>query len=59
MLWAGAVAEEMGDLKQRLDVAVQKNVLQDFTEFVIDDDGTFHPIAGSAVEGAASVDVSE
>ena len=35
----------------RLDVAVQKNVLNDFTEFVIDDDGTFHPLAGSSVDG--------
>ena len=46
-----AVAEEMGDLNARLDVAVQKNVLDDFTEFVIDDDGTFHPLAGSNVDG--------
>ena len=33
-------------------MAVQKNVLDDFTEFVIDDDGTFHPLAGSNVDGA-------
>jgi hypothetical protein len=51
-----AVAEEMGDLRTRLDVAVQKNVLNDFTEFVIDDDGTFHPLAGSNVDGPADVD---
>jgi hypothetical protein len=49
-----AVAEEMGDLRTRLDVAVQKNVLDDFTEFVIDDDGTFHPLAGSNVDGPTS-----
>ena len=53
-----AVAEEMGDLRARLDVAVQKNVLDDFTEFVIDDDGTFHPLAGSNVDGPASDDGS-
>lgn len=45
-----AVAEEMGDLKARLDVAVQKNVLDDYREFVIGDDGTFHPLAGSNVD---------
>ena len=44
-----AVAEEMGDLKARLDVAVSKNVLDDYREFVIGDDGTFHPLAGSNV----------
>jgi hypothetical protein len=47
-----AVAEEMGDLKARLDVAVSRSVLDNFTEFVIDDDGTFHPMAGSNVDGA-------
>jgi hypothetical protein len=46
-----AVAEEMGDLRTKLDLAVQKNVLNDYTEFVIDDDGTFHPLAGSNVDG--------
>src|SRR5829696_205188 len=46
-----AVAEEMGDLRTKLDVAMHKNVLDDFTEFVIDDDGTFHPLAGSNVDG--------
>jgi hypothetical protein len=46
----------MGDLKTRLDVAVERTVLQDFTEFVIDDDGTFHPLAGSNVDDAASND---
>ena len=49
-----AVAEEMGDLRTKLDLAVQKNVLDDFTEFVIDDDGTFHPLAGSNVDGPTS-----
>lgn len=45
-----AVAEKMGDLKARLDVAVSKNVLDDYREFVIDgDDGTFHALAGSNV----------
>ncbi len=47
-----AVAEEMGDLRTKLDLAVHKNVLNDFTEFVIDDDGTFHPLAGSHVSTA-------
>jgi hypothetical protein len=47
-----AVAEEMGDLRTKIDLGVQKNVLQDFNEFVIDDDGTFHPLAGSNVDAA-------
>jgi hypothetical protein len=51
-----AVAEEMGDLRTKLDVAVQKNVLTDFTEFVIDADGTFHPLAGSGVDSPSDVD---
>jgi len=46
-----AVAEEMGDLRTKLDVVTHKNVLSDFTEFVIDDDGIFHPLAGSSVDG--------
>jgi hypothetical protein len=46
-----AVAEEMGDLRTKLDLAVHKNVLNDFTEFVIDEDGTFHPLAGSNAGG--------
>jgi hypothetical protein len=29
-------------------------VLNDFTEFVIDEDGTFHPLAGSNVDGPTS-----
>jgi hypothetical protein len=45
-----AVAEEMGDLRTKLDVAVSKNVLDDYREFVIDEDG-FHPLAGSNVDG--------
>jgi hypothetical protein len=49
-----AVAEELGDLRTRLDVAVQKNVLDDYREFVIGDDGTFHPLAGSNVDGPTS-----
>ena len=45
-----AVAEELGDLRTKLDVAVSKNVLDDYREFVIDEDG-FHPLAGSNVDG--------
>ena len=48
------VAEELGDLRTRLDVTATKTVLDDFTEFVIDDDGTFHPLAGSNVDGATA-----
>jgi hypothetical protein len=48
------VANEKGELRTRLDLAVQKSVLDDFTEFVIDDDGTFHPLAGSNVDGPTS-----
>jgi hypothetical protein len=51
LLLQRAVAEELGDLRTRLDVAVSKNVLNDFNEFVIDADGTFHPLAGSSVDG--------
>jgi hypothetical protein len=29
-------------------------VLNDFNEFVIDDDGTFHPLAGSAADDGAA-----
>ena len=53
MLNRGA-AEELGDLRTKIDLGVHKNVLQDFNEFVIDDDGTFHPIAGSNVDGDSS-----
>jgi hypothetical protein len=49
-----AVAEELGDLRSHVEVAVSKNVLNDFTEFVIDEDGTFHPLAGSNVDGPTS-----
>jgi hypothetical protein len=48
------VAEEMGDLRSQVEVAVSKNVLNDFNEFVIDEDGTFHPLAGSNVDGPGS-----
>jgi len=48
------VAEEMGDLRSHVEVTAHKNVLNDFTEFVIDDDGTFHPLAGSNVDGPES-----
>jgi hypothetical protein len=47
------VAEELGDLRTRLDVTATKSVLDDFTEFVIDESG-FHPLAGSKVDGAAA-----
>jgi hypothetical protein len=48
------VAEEMGDLRSHVEVTAHKNVLNDFNEFVIDDDGTFHPLAGSNVDGSES-----
>lgn len=54
-----AVAEELGDLKSRLDVSVSKTVLDDYREFVIGPDGTFHPLAGSNADSAAAVDGSE
>jgi hypothetical protein len=47
------VAEEMGDLRTRLDVTATRSVLDDFREFVIDEDGTFHPLAGSGVDEAS------
>jgi hypothetical protein len=57
MLNRGA-AEELGDLRQKIDLGVSKNVLQDFNEFVIGPDGTFHPLHGSNVDSGVDGSVS-
>jgi len=42
-----AVAEELGDLCSSIDLAVSKNPITDFDTIVVDDDGSFHAVAGT------------
>jgi hypothetical protein len=41
-----AVAEELGDLRSTVDVAVTKS-LADFDEVILDENGQFHAVAGT------------
>jgi hypothetical protein len=42
-----AVAEEMGDLRTTVDLAVTKAALTDFDEVVLDADGQLHAVSGT------------